>query len=83
MRLLSDDALPQPERETRAAVCEAIGRLMEQVEDAWKQVEPELLEAVAKGEYDREYALRLRTREQVNNLRREIKELRALLARPQ
>lgn len=79
MRYLSDEELPQQERERRAAVRESIGRLMEQVEDAWKRAEPTLSDAVAHGDYDREHALRSRAHEQLSSLRRQIKELQSLL----
>src|SRR5215468_4131806 len=79
MQSLADERLPQQERE-RQAIRETIEQLMEQMEDTWKQMEPALSDAVAHGEYDLEYVLRSRAHEQLNGLRREIKELRARLA---
>jgi len=79
MQSLGDAPLPQQERE-RQAIRETIEQLMVQMEDTWKQVEPALSDAIAHGEYDLEYVLRSRAHEQLNSLRREIKELRALLA---
>ena len=79
MRFLSDDELPNQERERRAAIRKSIARLIEQLEDARKHAEPALLDAAAHGDYDRERALRSRAHEESNKLRRKIKELQALL----
>jgi hypothetical protein len=79
MRYLSDGELPQQELERREVIRESIRRLMDQAEDTWKHVEPAILDALASRDYDRESTLKSRAHEQLDRLRRKVKELQALL----
>ena len=76
MQFLSDDSLPQCERDRRATIRETIRYLEEQVENTWKHVEPELIRCVREGRYDAEHELRNWTHRETIRLRVEIEHLR-------
>lgn len=75
MRILSDDELPQWERDRRAALRVEIEHLRLHVQNTWKDVQPELLRCVREGKYPAEQELRQRAAEKTERIMREIAEL--------
>lgn len=78
-RIQSDDELPQWERDRRTALRVEIAHLRLQVQNTWKEVQPELLRYVREGKHDAEQALRARVQEKTARIMRRIAELESEL----